>query len=813
MKVKILPYLFFFITCLNFGQTFIKGTVKDQENKPIQGVNITQKSIGTTTDSYGNYVLEVPGNVEVEIVFSHVSFTTLIKKITIQKNTTFQYSPLLTAKTETFEEVVVDATKNRVNGLVVVSAENAKKIPGANAGIENLLMTLPGVNNSNELSTQYNVRGGNFDENLVYVNGIEIYRPFLARSGQQEGLSFINEQMTQNVKFSAGGFQVKYGDKLSSVLDVTYRTPSEFKASLNASLFGATGTLEGILLNKKLQILLGARYRDNSFFIDSKETETNANPNFSDSQLFLKYLLNEKFELSFLGNISLNNYNYQPLTRRTRFGPISNPKEFTVFYQGNEEDSFKTFFGALKADYKWNENLNFSLSTSAYHTQEEEFYDILAFYQLESPTEANSPIENPNNLSDIGSQLNHARNQLDALIYNSQLTAQYKKNEHFIEGGIKYQKEDIRDHLNEWEVIDSLGFSVRPSFLPRNNEPYTPFTGPIFPFQHINSQNNAQINRFEAFIQYSKQGYFKNHKIWYNIGARSHSWNISSEAFDTNNDAVFSLRGQFALKPNIQKDMLFRIAAGMYNQPPFYKEYRNKDGVLVPTVTAQKSNQIVLGHEYSFQLWDRPFKLVSEAYYKKMWDVNSYTVDNVKIRYAANNSSKAYATGFDLRLNGEFVPGTLSWVSLGFLKTEENQNNRGYIARPTDQRVKFSILFQDYVPNIPRIRMYLNLMFNSGIPGGAPSYTDSYQYQGRLNAYQRADIGISYVFTDSQFESATGLFKTFDEFIIGFEIFNMFDHRNSITTTWVRDAYSKEHYGIPNYMTPRLLNLKLGFKF
>jgi len=810
---SLLVLLLLLSVCFTFGQTRIKGTVKDQNNKPIQGVNIVQNSNGTTTDVNGAYDLIVDGGIEIEIVFSHIAFQTFRKKLTIPKNKTFRFSPKLQPKTETIDEIIVDANKSEVVGMVTVNAGDATKIPGANAGIENVLMTLPGVNNSNELSTQYNVRGGNFDENLVYVNGIEVYRPFLARSGQQEGLSFINEYLVQNVKFSAGGFQAKYGDKLSSVLDVTYRTPTEVSARINASLLGGNATFEGQFFREKLQVLMGVRYRDNSIFINSKDTETNANPNFTDGQLFMKYHFNEKFDLSFLGNISLNNYNYRPLTRKTRFGPISDPREFTVFYEGNEEDTFQTMFGAFKANFQWTETLSLSLNSSVYHTREEEFYDIYAVYELKNNSDSEFPADLSDFSSGIGSQLNHARNELDALIYNVQLNAAYKKEEHLIEGGIKYQQEDIRDNLNEWEVIDSLGFSVRPPFIPGNNEPYEPFTGPLVPFQHINAQNNATISRYEAFLQYSKQGFLDTHQIWYNIGLRSHSWEISSPSFESYQNSVFSLRGQFALKPSWEKDMLFRIAGGMYHQPPFYREYRNHEGNLVPEVDAQKSYQVVLGHEYSFKLWERPFKLISEAYYKDLNDVNTYTVDNVRIRYAANNNAIAYATGLDLRLYGEFVPGTRSWVSLGFLKTEENSNNRGFIARPTDQRVKFAILFQDYVPSIPRIRMYLNLMFNSALPGSAPSYTDPYEYRGRLNAYQRADIGVSYVFKDARFDSEVSWLKGIDEFVLGVEIFNMFDQRNSITTTWVRDAYSKQYYGIPNYMTPRLFNVKLGIKF
>ena len=793
----------------------VKGVLKTSDKTPVEGVAITYLNTGTTSDEKGEYVLKIPANTEITITFSHISYNTFDKIVKLQKNKALLFSPVLEPKTEVIDEIIVKDTKKDAQGLITVNPSNIAKIPGANQGIENILMTLPGVNNNNELSTQYNVRGGNFDENLVYVNGIEVYRPFLVRSGQQEGLSFVNSAMVQNVNFSAGGFQAKYGDKLSSVLDITYRTPTELATTINASLLGGSATVEGVMLQNKLSALVGVRYRDNSLFINSKDVVTTANPNFTDAQTFLSYSVNPKLKIDFLGNFSLNNYNFTPQSRRTKFGTISNPQELIVYYEGKEKDKFKTVFGALKGSYAVNDNLNVNLTTSSYHTIEEEYYDVLASYNL---GEVNSDFGSDNFgevdfYEGIGSQLSHARNDLDAFINNIEINGAFKKNSYQIDFGIKYQNEDTKDRLNEWEVIDSLGFNISQPNLVSNNQPYEPFTGELLPFQSIRANNHVVINRLVWFAQYSKNAFWNNHKIWYNVGLRSHNWSVNDQISDKVSKISYSLRGQFSIKPDWEKDMLFRISGGMYNQPPFYKELRDYSGKVIPAVDAQKSMQIILGNDYSFKLWERPFKLVSELYYKHLTDVNTYTVDNVKVRYGADNNAIAYATGIDLRLNGEFVPGTESWVSIGFLKTEENKNNQGYIPRPTDQRFKFGMLFQDYVPNIPNIKMYLNLVFNTGVPGGSPSYSNPYEYQNRLNSYKRADIGISYVFTDAKNQYQNGWLRDFKELSVGFEIFNMFDVQNAITNTWVRDVYSKQFYGIPNYMTQRVLNIKMDLKF
>ncbi len=794
----------------------IKGTIINKFNDPIEGVTISYLNKGTTTDENGAYELKIPIRKTVTVTFSHVSYKTIVKKFTTRGVRTITFSPTLTIKNESLEEIIIQNRKKEAQGITKIDTKKLETVVGANAGVETILMTLPGVSNNNELSTQYNVRGGNFDENLVYVNGIEVYRPFLIRSGQQEGLSFINSNMVQNIDFSAGGFQAKYGDKLSSVLDITYRKPKEFATQVDLSLLGGNVTTEGTFLNNKLSAILGVRYRDNSLFVNSKQTQVNFRPNFTDVQTYLSYEANKKLTLNFLGNFSLNNYNYKPLTRRTRFGTIANPLELIVFYQGQEEDTFQTLFGAISADYKINEDLDITGTISSFNTQEEEHFDIAAAYNL-GQVNTNIGSENFGEVEfsqGIGSQINHARNDLDALINNIQLKASLKDGNNEWKAGVRYQVENIKDRIREWEIIDSVGFSVRPPHHTNsNNQPYEPFTGPIEPFQSVRAENEVDINRITSFVQFSRKTNWDDHQIWLNAGVRTQYWSVTPKGLSGKSFTIISPRAQFAIKPDWKKDMLFRLSGGYYSQPPFYKELRGFDGKLNPNVKAQKSIHAVLGNDYSFVLWNRPFKLTTELYYKNLTNVNAYAIDNVRIRYRADNNAEAYAYGLDVRLNGEFVPGNDSWISFGYLKTEENINNRGYIARPTDQRIKFGVLFQDYVPNLPDLKVYLNLVYNTGVPGGSPAYADVYDFQNRLGDYRRADLGVSYVFVDANKKVTSNFIGNFKELTAGLELFNIFDIRNSITNTWVRDVYSKQQFGIPNFMTGRVLNFKLKMKF
>jgi len=797
----------------------ITGVVLGVNDEPISNVNITTKRNGTYTDSTGFYLFEVIADEEITIIFTHLGHKNVVlEDLILSTNETFEFNPVMKTDVIQVDGVEVTATGEKsAEGITTISAQLVRKIPGANAGVENVLKLLPGVSSNNELSTQYFVRGGNYDENLVYINNIEVYRPFLVRSGQQEGLSFVNSDMVQNVEFSAGGFQAQYGDKLSSVLDITYKNPTEFGLSIDASFLGAGLTFETISKKKKFTSVSGLRYRDNSLLVDSQQTNTNFTPAFADVQTYLTYHFSSKFSLNFLGTLSVNDYKIVPLTRQTNFGTISDPKTLIVYYQGEEDNNYKTSLGALKADYYPKDNVSLSFITSVYHTTEEEYSDVIAQYELgDIDTDLGGDnLGEATSTRGLGTQFNRARNDLDALIVNVAHKGTLSKNEMSLEWGIKYTYEDFRDQIRESEFLDSLGYSVRPpsnEFI--NNQPQEPFSAAIVPYTSISALNFVKTNRLSGYFQYSKRTLWNTNNIYYNLGFRAQYWTVSGEGFPSNSQIIFSPRGQFAIKPSWKVDMLFRIAAGVYQQPPFYRELRDPTGTIQPDVEAQKSIHFVLGNEYSFELWNRPFKLISEVYYKYLTNVNPYTLDDVRIRYAANNNATAYAYGFDIRMDGAFVPGTESWVSLGFLKTEENIDDRGYISRPTDQRFQLGILWQDYIPTIPSLRMYLNLVYNTGVPGGSPSYADPYNFQNRLRDYKRADLGISYIFVglNKQYPESHWL-HSFEELNVGFEIYNLFNNQNSITNTWVRDVDTKLEFAVPNYMTSRVFNLKLSMRF
>ncbi|HZH68849.1 MAG TPA: TonB-dependent receptor, partial [Flavobacteriaceae bacterium] len=506
------PFVFAFIVLffLGFNATAQKATVKgivlDEFNQPLSGVTIQYEESGKLTDLTGFYLIEIPADKEVTVIFSHVGFEKVQIKVNLRRNEDFEFNPVMLTDVEQIEEVVISSRRNKqVQGVVNISPEAVRKIPGANAGVENLLKSLPGVSSNNELSTQYSVRGGNYDENLVYVNEIEVYRPFLIRSGQQEGLSFVNSDLTSNVDFSAGGFQAKYGDRLSSVLDITYRRPAAFDASADFSFLGGSVSAGGISKDGRFTAIGGLRYRDNSLFVNSMETETDFKPIFADAQTYLTYKFSNKLELGFLGNIAINDYKFRPLARQTNFGTIANPIALVVLYEGQEHDRYDTYFGALKGTYIVNDNFTTKLIGSIYHTKEQEYFDILARYSL---GDVNTNIGSEE-LGDvqfsraIGSQLTHARNDLDALIINLEHKGDYTVDDHLFQYGIKYTHEDIRDRVKEYEIIDSAGFSIRPIYMQPNDQPYSPYDLPLVPFNDIRAFNNVQIDRFSGFAQWS----------------------------------------------------------------------------------------------------------------------------------------------------------------------------------------------------------------------------------------------------------------------------------------------------------------------
>ncbi|MDR2222985.1 MAG: TonB-dependent receptor plug domain-containing protein [Flavobacteriaceae bacterium] len=798
----------------------IKGVILDKFDVPIPQVKVSVAQHNTLTDKNGFYLLEIVNTEEeIKIFYNKSNYIEATVSTTLVPNQVKEINLLLLPQQSQLDEIFIQKGYENLTSAIVIPSTILRQIPGANAGVENLLKTLPGVNSNNELSTQYAVRGGNYDENLVYINGVEIYRPFLIRSGQQEGLSFINSQMVENIHFSAGGFQAKYGDKLSSVLDIQYRNPLRNKTSIEGSFLGLAGTVDLVSKDQKWSAITGIRYRNNRLLVNKQETNSTYNPSFVDMQTVVNFRPSKQWNFSFLGNITGNLYKFSPKSRQTRFGTIDNTATLNILYQGNEEDKYSSLFGAIEANYLIDDQNKISWTVSAYESREQEYYDIEASYLLNTnkapdATIAISPINDQatNTPKGIGSQWSHARNDYDALIISSNIKGTHKINDSQLEWGINYTHENIRDRMVEWEMVDSLGFTVVDPTLGLNRpDPYQPDEMPFAPYQNLRSKHFATINRLAAYTQWSKQYDMQDYNLFVHAGVRGQFWNINENSSSSN--IAISPRAQIALKPYWEKDMLFRLSVGLYQQPPSYKEYRGMDGTLNMDLKAQKSLNVVLGYDYSFTIKKRPFKLQTELFYKNMTDVNTYTLDNVRIRYRADNNAIAYAYGIDMRFYGEFVPGTESWLSFGYLKTEENYDNKGYIARPTDQRLKFGLLFQDYMPQIPNLKMYLNLVYNTGVPGGSPAYDNPYLYQTRLNDYKRADAGFTYIFKDQK----TGLNKSWLQGIehleFGFEIFNLFDNQNAITNTWVRDAYSKRQYAIPNYMTSRTFNVKINLTF
>ncbi|MCJ7465116.1 MAG: TonB-dependent receptor [Maribacter sp.] len=797
----------------------ITGVVLDESNEPLSNVNVVVTGKGTFTDPNGFYLLQITADQATDVIFSHLGYKNVIlQNLVLTTNETYEFNPVLRNDAIQIDGVTVTPTGEKsVTGILSVSPRLLRTIPGANAGVENILKLLPGVASNNELSTQYAVRGGNYDENLVYINEIEVYRPFLIRAAQQEGLSFVNSNLVQDVKFSAGGYQAKYGDKLSSVLDITYKMPNAFGIQADLSLLGASTAVETVSKDSKFTSISGFRYRNNALLVNSQQTKSNFNPVFLDVQSYLSFHFSKKFQVGFLGTISSNAYRNEPISRQTNFGTLADPRALIVNYEGNEANTYNTALGAIKATYSLNEAVALKLISSIYHTTEEERSDIIAGYEL-GEVDTNLGSESLGDVISprgIGSQFKRSRNDLDALILNIGHIGNYKKQNNVWEWGMKYTHENTRDQIRESEFIDSAGYFVRPP-LPEytNLQPEIAYSAPIVPYTGVNARNFVNTDRVSGYLQFSEHTSWKNQAIYYNIGVRTHYWTIDAAGLQKASHIVFSPRVQLAIKPNWQRDILFRLSGGYYHQPPFYRELRTSSGALRPDVKAQRSVHLVLGNEYSFLLWERPFTLIGAAYYKYLDHVNQYTLEDVRIRYVADNNATAYAYGAELRMNGAFVPGTESWVSLGFLTTKENVDNKGYISRPTDQRLKLGILFQDYVPNIPNFRMYLNLLYSTGVPGGSPSYSDPYLFQSRLRDYKRADLGISHIFVseNNQYPEKHWL-HAFKELNVGVEVFNLFNNQNSITNTWVRDVDNKQHYAIPNFMTARILNLRLSMRF
>jgi|TARA_B110000261_G_C13097831_1_gene362879 hypothetical protein len=812
---KTLLLLFTLISFLEVVAQTINGTITDIENLPLDLVNISvqNKSNGVTSDIYGNFSIQISPNRSNIILFSFIGYQTEKIRIPMLKNgQNYSLNVVLKPSNTILEDIIVKDKKSRKDNLSRIKTKHVQVLPGNNGGIEAILKTLPGVSSANELSSQYSVRGGNFDENLVYVNGIEVYRPFLIHSGQQEGLSFINSDMVGSILFSAGGFAAKYGDKMSSVLDITYKKPKENKGSISLSLLGGSAHYQGVSKNQRLNYILGFRNKTNQYLLNSLDTEADYKPNFSDFQTYINYKLDSDWEISFLGNISKNEYLMKPKNRQTDFGTFNEALRLTIFFEGQESDQYETFFGAFSSKYNPNTNLQLQFTTSAFKTFEQENFDILGEYWL---------YQLDNNLGSddfgdvafdrgVGKYINHARNSLDASVINFSHNGTLARNEIEVDWGIRVQKEEINDKISEWSLIDSAGYTLphpQDSIgLPSNSNQQ------ITLFDVIKTDIQLSNWRNSGFIQFSKD--YNN--LTLNAGTRSSFWTFNKEL-------LLSPRASIALAPLWKKDIVFRLATGVYYQAPFYRELRYPDGTLNNNIKSQKSIHYVFGTDYLFYQWGRPFKFITELYYKNLSNLIPYKVDNVRIQYLAENNSNGYASGIDFKINGEFVSGVESWASLSIMKTEEDIvgdsyediNGQliypGYIPRPTDQRVNFSLFFQDYIPGNLNYKMHLNMIYGSGLPFGPPK-SEKFEDILRIPDYRRVDIGFSAILKSEGKKSKIKFLNFLESAWISAEVFNLLDINNTVSYLWVTDVSSRQ-YAVPNYLTSRQLNFKLLLSF
>ncbi|UWX61744.1 TonB-dependent receptor [Chryseobacterium oranimense] len=697
-----------------------------------------------------------------------------------------------------FQKKVVGKTNDITN--VKISAKDAKGVATISGGIEGILKTLPSVNSNTELSSQYMVRGGNYDENLIYINDIEIYRPFLIRNSQQEGMSIINPDMVSTVNFSAGGFEPKYGDKMSSALNIYYREPEKFELSGEASLIGGRLTAGLASKNKKLTALFSGRYRNTNLVLNTLNEDTDFNPTYWDFQSYINYHLNDKFSMSFIGYYSKNDYEMVPKAKSVTFGSLQQPITVNIGYGGKEQDMYKNMMGTFSLNFKPSDQWKFTLDSFAYQNREKEYYSIASSYEIQTF----DPITgDPVPSFDGGGQIEHARNDLFVRTYGTQFRAKFSPNVNTdIEVGVKYEKENLSDNTNEWKLVDSSGYSIpRPIDDPRTGE-----SGDLELFYQIAGKNKIEPSRLSAYAQYSQKFYWGASKVFVNAGARVSNWSFNKET-------IFSPRFQFAIKPDWDSDMLFKLSGGIYYQAPFYKEIKDLDGNFNSNIKSQRSMQLILGHDYEFYMYDRPFKLTTEAYYKKMDNLIPYYMDNVRIRYSGQNNASGYAYGIDTRLFGEFVPGVDSWLSASYARVYENIDGRGNIPRPTDQRFRFAMFYQDYMPKFPSMRVNLTLVYAMGLPNGAPVFTDPYQYQRTLPAYKRVDLGLSKVFIDSKDKKKRyGFWGNFEELTLGVQVFNAFNINNTVANQWITDYNSSVMYPVPVRLTGRFFNVKLEFK-
>jgi len=772
-------------------------------------------NVGTITNQNGYYELTLNVKDSATLVYSMLGYQT-IKHTIHPHQKVMQISVELQALTKEISGVNIMGQRRQTSTLDMLDPNKFRAMPNTAGGIESLLITFAGVSSNNELSSQYNVRGGNFDENAVYVNGIEVYRPLLIRSGQQEGLSFINPDMVQNVAFSAGGFDAKYGDKMSSVLDIQYKKPADFEATATVSLLGASAYVG--TANSKFTQMHGIRYKTSSYLLGTLDTKAEYTPAFFDYQTYLTYQFNPKLDMTFLGNFSQNSYQFIPQTRETTFGTYSDGRKLTVFFEGQEQDLFRTSFGALTLNYKPVKGMKLSLLASSFYTNENETYDIQGEYVLSEVKMDPDPTKQTGASLGVGRYQQHARNRLNAYVSNIAHLGEYDLLHHKMKWGVTIQNEVISDKISEWEMRDSAGYSL-------------PFSDKqINLFYNLKSDTVLSTWRTTAFFQDTYKWITKAGSFSVTGGLRANYWTF-------NRELLVSPRFAISYLPAWKRDFSFRFATGVYYQAPFYKEIRdtitdalgNVKVQLNNSIKAQRSLHFVLGGDYYFRAWGRPFKFTTEAYLKLADRVISYSVDNVQIVYSGQNDAKAYTAGMDFKLNGELVPGADSWINLSLMNSKQDIQGDSYIGHtydingnvltssrvmpgwvssPSEQRYTLSILFQDYLPNNPKYKFQLKGVLNDGLPFGPPNNIE-YRTAFRSPAYRRVDIGASRILVNGADKMMSkSWLKHVKNIWLNVEVFNLLDFKNVNSYYWVTDIFNHK-LAVPNYLTGRQLNLKV----
>ena len=806
MTKKLVFYIFFILIYFPLfaqKQVRIMGTVTGEYGQALEFVSVAQinTSNATQTNIEGNYMLHVEEGVPLKITFHYVGYTQKTIDLPSLYNDMIVDMKLFKGTSQlpevTVEGKTINTIRERLDHIARVNPSN----PSIGSGIEGLLVTMGGVSSTNELSTQYTVRGGNFDENMVYVNGIEIYRPLLVRNAQQEGLSFVNPNMVKTVDFSTGGFTAEYGDKMSSVLDVGYKRPTRsFEGLASASFLGGDVYLGSS--SKAFSQVTGIRYKTTRSLLKTTDTDAEYKPDFIDAQTYMALNLSKTWEVSFLGNYSHNTYRFTPKTQETKFGTIANIRNFKAYFDGWEKDKFITHQGALSLKGKVSDHVELSFSGSMFGSNEYERYDIGSKYLLREVIvdDNNNAQEDPNSLAGIGAYHEHARNSLESNIYSFSHKGSAKLDSHTLRWGVTYQQEKIKDQINEWELRDSIGYSQSPNY------------DLLSLYSNLRSKNKIESNRFSGYIQDTYKA-FSNSGLWiFNLGARVSHW-------DLNKETIVSPRGAIAFIPSKNDDLVFRFSTGLYYQAPYYKELQqiittdgNSEIQLNKNIKSQRSIHFLLGNDIHFKSDGRPFKFTTEAYYKALSNINPYTVNNVKIRYAGENKAKGYILGMDMKLYGEFIPGVDSWVSLSVMKTQQKYDGHS-VPLPTDQTYNLSFFFQDYFPGYERLSMSLKGVFAQGLLFSAPNRGFEKGYF-RNPAYKRFDLGFAWQVLGDEFaiRNRSAFCGAFRNIWLGMDVFNVFDMKNTSTHYWITDAYNAQ-YAVPNYLTGRQVSAKLVIEF